>query len=169
MTGKKAFVGPLGDDFPSIFPIVAGVLLFLGTVAYAAGVVDQKNAYFEIRQASLGLGYTLTQRGSLTQMEFDALCGEQATEFARSKAVKFKATLVSRCDGYVYSDDAEFGEWGDEGYASCDSHGDEEEDYVLSEVAGKNPVVLDYPMAVPCPEAGSNQYGLGSVVVMVWR
>ena len=165
----KAFVGPLGDDFPSIFPIVAGVLLFFGTLAYAAGVIDEKNSYFEVRKASLGLAYILTQKGRLRQMEFKSLCDTQAVDYACSKGVKFYAALVPQCDGVKFYDDfrdsVTAGSYEPE---SC-SLTKQGETLDLAEVAKKNPVVVNYPMAVPCPSAGAYTYGLGTVSVVVWR
>ena len=165
----KAFVGPLGDDFPSIFPIVAGVLLFLGTIVYAAGVVDEKNNYFELRKASLGLGYILTQKGRQSPAEFQALCETQAKEFARSKAVKFHAALRPQCNGIEFYDDfTESVTKGTYEAASCDSH-KEGETYDLAEIGSKNPVVVNYPLAAPCPMGSSYMYGLGVVTIVVWR
>lgn len=165
----KAFVGPLGDDLPSIFPIVAGVLLFLGTLAYGAGVVDEKNAYFNSRKATLGIAYLLTQKGDTTPMEFQSLCETQAREYARSKGVKFHAALVPQCDGVEFKE--EFGESIGLGsdYGECDSSDDTGGEYDYSLVEDRNPAVMTYPIAVPCPDENSYTKGLGLVVVTVWR
>ena len=165
----RAFVGPLGDDFPSIFPIIAGILLFLGTLAYGAGVVDEKNAYFNTRKATLGIAYILTQKGTITPMEFQSLCNTQATEYARSKGVKFHAALVPQCDGIEFEEEFKESIGFESDYGWCDSSDETGGPYDYAEVEGKNPAVMTYPIAVPCPNKDSYTNGLGLVVVTVWR
>lgn len=45
---KKGFIGPIGDDLPSLIPIVVGLLIFFTVFTNTLMIYDSKNA--EIRQ-----------------------------------------------------------------------------------------------------------------------
>lgn len=171
MKKTRGFVGPLGDDFPSIFPIVAGVLLFLGTMAYAASLVDEKNNYLEIRKAALGLSYIVTQEGSFNAMSFKQQCGTELTRFAEAHSVKFFVAVEAACKGVTFAEDPEEvfrgGEEAPERRGVCSSERIEE--ISAQEIQERNPVLLTYPTAVSCPEEGSFTKGLGVITVLAWR
>lgn len=94
----KGFVGPLGDDLPSIFPIVAAVILFISTVLYANSLVNQKNAELELRQAVLGLSYIATEKGLLADIKaFDSLCEDKLTKYAVSNQLNFIVSVKKFC------------------------------------------------------------------------
>ncbi|NYZ77901.1 hypothetical protein H0N96_00685, partial [Candidatus Micrarchaeota archaeon] len=94
---RKGFVGPLGDDIPSIFPIVAGVLLFIGTLVYAFGLVQEKNQYLEIRRAGMTLSYIMTEKGVMpTEAEFKAKC-DLLLKTADTNRVYVLVTLKRYC------------------------------------------------------------------------
>ena len=59
----KGFIGPLGDDIPSIFPIVFSVLLFTGSVLYANQIVSEKAKAIQINEGAMALSYLLTEKG----------------------------------------------------------------------------------------------------------
>jgi len=164
---RRAFVGPLGDDIPSIFPIVAGVLLFIGTMAYAASLVAEKNSYLEIRKASLGLSYLVTERGQMNTEELGTMCDSKLRKYGTNSRVKFIVTLDRQCGGYVFDTDplAPYDVSAAYGYCSnLDAAA-----IVASEISARSPVILNYPVAVPCPNADSPTEGFGIINVIVWR
>lgn len=99
MKQKRGFVGPLGDDLPSIFPIIAAVLLFVGTLVYANGLVTGKNRTLETRQAGLGLSYIVTEKGLIqNQTEFEKkTCDNNLKKYALSNHIQFVVTIKRYC------------------------------------------------------------------------
>lgn len=192
----RGFVGPLGDDIPSIFPIVAGVLLFVGTVAYAVDLVNQKNSYLEIRKAGLGLSYLVTEKGVVTQKSFSEKC-PIIQRYGTANAVKFIVTIKRYCTKiilgteaseyaspyYVEKSDAPNKDRDEPGHTwlHCSNVGGDEKELEKLGLtqwppptptairAPKNAVLLNYPAAVPCPETSSATNGLGMINVIVWR
>ncbi|VVB67748.1 Uncharacterised protein [Candidatus Norongarragalina meridionalis] len=167
MVARRAFVGPLGDDIPSIFPIVAGVLLFIGTMAYAASLVAEKNSYLEVRKTSLGLSYIVTERGQMKKADLETLCADKLRKFGTNARVKFLITLERECPGYVFETDPKTTYDPNTAYAACSNL--DFDAIKPDEVAARSPVVLNYPVAVPCPDEGSFTDGFGMINVIVWR
>jgi hypothetical protein len=171
----KGFIGPLGDDFPSIFPIVAGVVLFFGTLAYANGVIHEKDDYLEVRKAALGLSYLVTRTGSvdfgMLETPGTGACDKELDAYAKSRGVKYQVIVKKACNGLEFSETPEelFGLKGDELYVSCGSAGEAEEESVAREALESNPVIMNFPVAAGCPAYDSDTKGLGSLTVVVWR
>ena len=171
----KGFIGPLGDDFPSIFPIVAGVVLFFGTLAYANGVIQEKNDYLEVRKAALGLSYLVTRTGSVDYGSLDTpdtgACDNELDAYAKSRGVKYQVILKSACNGLQFSETPEelFGLKGDDLYASCGTADEAEEESVAQDALQSNPVIMNFPVAAGCPAYDEPTKGLGSLTVVVWR
>lgn len=175
MVFRKGFVGPLGDDIPSIFPIVAGVLLFIGTLSYAIDTINEKNAYFDVRRAALGLSYIATDKGVVSENVFAEKCGSMK-KYGDSASVKFLVTLKRFCTqvsltNVVSSAESPYNFADSESAASTWLHCANAElpsnqDYLPPP---KNSVLLSYPIAVPCPFAVSATNGLGVINVIVWR
>jgi len=178
----KGFVGPLGDDIPSIFPIIAGVLLFISTVAYAAYFTEQKNDYLNTRKAALGLAYQVTKTGSVTLSDFNSACGNVIRPYADSRGVKFAVVLKKFCrkialnsypfDPKTYAVRAgkeEIGGAKDLDGAACASSSIDVEELADPKNMPLDAVILNYPIAVNCPDEESVTRGLGMVNVMVWK
>ena len=107
---KKSFIGPLGDDIPSIFPIVFSVLLFTGSILYANQLISEKARAIEIREGAIALSYLVTEKGF---MEVDVqgnpllekTCEEKVNPRAASLDVKYLITLKRFCKGIPSSFD----------------------------------------------------------------
>lgn len=91
MLNKKAFLGPIGDDLPSLIPLVFALILFFSIFSMAWNVFDQNNQHFQDRLAILRVIKTLQSNNYLTgQAKFFELC-----ENAKAvKTIKFRAGLV---------------------------------------------------------------------------
>ncbi|MBI5177426.1 hypothetical protein HY995_05065 [Candidatus Micrarchaeota archaeon] len=172
---RKGAISPIADDIPSIFPIVASVLLFLGAVAYAGGVINERNNYLEIRKAGLGLSDVVLAKGYLGNDDFKSQCSVSYTEFAKRKSVKFFISLKKFCR-YV-----DFSSAQNPFVPVTRYNGVPPNDYSVtglvcptSGVVGpsgpptKNFQSLVFPVAVDCKADGS-QKGLGVVTLVVWR
>lgn len=93
----RGAIGPIGDDIPSIFPIVAGVLLFMSTAIYASDQLSQKNAYLEISKAGAGLSYVVLSSPYLDDELFEAECQLTYREYAARRRVDFLITVKKFC------------------------------------------------------------------------
>ncbi|MBI5229673.1 hypothetical protein HY991_06195 [Candidatus Micrarchaeota archaeon] len=171
---RKGFVGPIGDDIPSIFPIIAGVMLFLGTVVYATNAIESKNRELDIRRTTLGLAYIATEKGFINPTDFDSRCQNISRPYADRQHIKFAIVVKKFCKAInvntnVFSAEAD---------ASTDGRGFDctNDQTKLSTMASdpskvpKDIIILNYPIAVqdPCGD-GSITNGLGMLNVVVWR
>ncbi len=191
---RRGFVGPLGDDLPSIFPIVAGVLLFIGTILYANNLVDQKNHELEARQAGLGLSYIVTQTGLIDDPDTFAssTCEQNLKKYALSNRVSFLVTVKRFCQKLEFFSADAPGASGREflsplylertpvrppagrdellqghTFAFC-TNAENPPATGLVDVPD-SAVVFSYPVAVPCPQNNLPTRGLGMVNVITWK
>lgn len=183
---RKGFVGPLGDDLPSIFPIVAAVVLFAGTLALANNLVNEKNKMLETRQAALGLSYISTEKGLINKRdEFkNTMCDDYLKKYAASNRVKFLVTVKRYCDKIEFyyprdgpdpseylspkyleenNDDTSQGRT----WAYCTNVENPPSSGLLK--VPQEAVVFTYPVAVPCRIRGLPTNGLGLINVMAWK
>jgi len=94
---KRGDIGPISDDIPSIFPIVFGVLLFMGTAMYSAQRIDERNEYLDLRKSLVGLSYVALNKGYISDAEFDAQCTSQYADYADRRRVNFVVSLKKFC------------------------------------------------------------------------
>lgn len=178
---RKAFIGPLGDDIPSIFPIVAGMLLFIGSILYVNAQVDERNADLALRQATQKLAYLSTAKGSFLPGEFSALCSTSIRPFAENNGLKFAVVLKRQCSGIELVNSNAYREeegidvnapWNND-YVCTSNNPNIQEQYrqarQVKDLAPKDAVTLIYPVAVPCPDLASPTNGLGTINVIVWK
>ncbi len=93
----KGAIGPIGDDIPSIFPIVAGVLLFMSTALYASDQLSQRNAYLELSKAGAGLSYVVLSAPYLPDDYFNSECVQTYRDYAARRRVDFLITVKKFC------------------------------------------------------------------------
>ncbi len=191
---KRAFIGPLGDDIPSIFPIVFAVLLFTGTIIYANELISGKAKALETREGTLSLSYIVTEKGFIDKATLQESCAQKVDARAASLNVKYLITLKRFCDGipidpnnddplsklnpyhtkesspfYLDSSDRAGRTW-----FYC-TNAQEVKDYASSHGGSamlpqpQQSVVMSFPIAVPCPDADSYTNGLGVVNVITWK
>ena len=158
-------IGPIGDDIPSIFPIVIGVVLFIGVVMYANQQVDARNNYLEIRKAGLSLSYLVLSRGLITDAQFNSRCTEYA-DYAARQNIKAFIALHKSCN-YLDLNAPVLTPGSDN--LICPS--------ALPVVNGaplatsnlpSDFQILIFPVAVECDSSGLKR-GLGTVNLVVWR
>lgn len=178
---KKGFVGPLGDDIPSIFPIVAGILLFLGTFFYSVNAIDQKNLRLEVKKAAIGLGYLITEKGFMEEKEFNEKCAGSLIPFGNANSIKFVVVVKKFC-GMINLTSKFYDErttpqedntlsTSVTGMKCHNLKNPSELNEVLSPNSKKNPIVLSYPTSVsdPCGEGNKMINGMGWINVIVWK
>lgn len=180
---RLGFIGPLGDDIPSIFPVVAGVLLFFASIYTASIRVDERNNYISLKRAGIDIAYSAMITGKLTQEEFDDLCSASLKEVAKRNAVYFAVTIQDCCLDLCRQTTAAPGKKGfticvRDSYAPFKSRYDfkicTNEELIKRGVYPKNFVSFAYPIAIPSPGSYIGPYGPiyfspGIVNVVVWR
>lgn len=177
MNRFRAFIGPLGDDIPSIFPIVAGILIFLIAMGFIQQQVAARNEYVDLRDQVLQLSYIATEKGFMPDNAFDATC-LVVKETGEKRQVNFTMILKKFCgpvDAKAFFDL--------DRTINPPSHPVEHQDRVCSrwthhqnlglgsaktllEFPDENTVIMSYPMAVSC--AGGAR-GLGFLSIAGWR
>ncbi len=188
--GIRGFIGPLGDDIPSIFPIVAGMLLFISTILYANAQVDDRNLDLKQREATQRLGYLATQKAFFGPGEFQRICETSLKPFAENSGLKFAVIAKRFCDHNCPGSACQHGInletsniFNEDDFISspepnlnnvCTNNKEEIRlEYEAARLdrtkAPKNAVILIYPLSVPCPEETSPTNGLGTLNVIVWR
>ncbi|MFH1056204.1 MAG: hypothetical protein V1717_00150 [Candidatus Micrarchaeota archaeon] len=185
---SKGFIGPLGDDIPSIFPIVFAVLLFGGTVIYANQVISEKASALETREGAVSLSYLVTEKGFLSDAELEKICTEKIEARAASLKVRYLITLKRFCDGIPVdftSSDPDLNPYGNGEKASpfyldtslvagetwfyCSNSEEVETTGTGLFEQPKQSILLSFPVAVPCPNYDSFTSGLGVVNVITWK
>ena len=66
---KKAFLGPIGDDLPSIIALMLALGIFFSAIAYTMEVYNQKIAETETLKGSLEIGRAVMDKGLLTDID----------------------------------------------------------------------------------------------------
>ena len=176
--GSRGFVGPLGDDLPSIFPIVAGIILFISTISFAGGLAADKNSYLDVRKAALSISYLATEKGFVTR---DTWISKKAVleKAAQASNVFVLVTVKRYCGEIVFPDKQDSPEspyYVEENrvelkrtWLYATNNADLKIDTALASSTKRNLVMLNYPVAVPCPNEDSPSFGLGMINVIVWR
>jgi len=185
---RRGFIGPLGDDIPSIFPIVAGMLLFIGTILYVNAQVDQRSADFRVREATQKIAYLATAKGTFLSGEFKATCDTSIRPFAENNRLKFAVVIKRFCakgcptcgngidlvnsNPFNEDENANTQTWSDD-YICTSSNpeiirqfADARQD---KQRAPSDATTLLYPIAVPCPDTTSPTNGLGTINILVWK
>jgi len=179
---KRGMIGPLGDDIPSIFPIVASVLLFTGTVLYALDLVQQKNVYLEIRRGATALSYAVTEKGFVENQTFKDACETRLKPLGEAKSVTFLITIKRFCDGIPLEKQSDPATYPKQSpyFVDESTTADETWLYCTNEKTLATPTatlfpepkrvsVMNYPVAVPCPDTNSPTRGLGIINVIAWK
>ncbi len=93
----KGFIGPLGDDIPGVFPIVLGIVLFVSSLLYANGQVQNANNQMNLRSAGLSLAYVVSQNPYLTAGSFNLDCANAWQPLGKNLNLKFIIVVKSYC------------------------------------------------------------------------
>ncbi|MDO8647880.1 MAG: hypothetical protein Q7R70_05720 [Candidatus Diapherotrites archaeon] len=87
---NKAFIGPIGDDLPSLIPIVFALTIFFASFNAALSTFDSKNNSFADDLDALKVARIMRSNGYIVNKEnFDQLCG-----LVEVRSLKFVAGLA---------------------------------------------------------------------------
>ena len=93
---KKGFLGPIGDDLPSLIPLLFALMLFFYVFTFTWNAFDQKGQMFDDALAAMRVGNTL--KGNNYIRDFEVF--EQRCVAAHSvKRVKFMVGLLPLSTG----------------------------------------------------------------------
>ena len=176
-------IGAIGDDVPSIFPIVAGVVLFIATMAYVWPQYDARNEYLELRKTALSFSYFVANKGFVSDAEFTINCPAYR-DYAARHNVKFVLSLKKACKHLditsdVFTTTTIYAGGAPPSASAAYSEGKRCTSEVtgLPKVAGQ-PIsktnlprdfqMYSFPMAVQCDDANSLA-GLGTLNFLVWK
>lgn len=88
---QKGFIGPIGDDLPSLIPLLFGLVIFFSTFAFTFSVFDSHNTAFSRDLKTLEIARILTSNSYISGIEnFSSLCGS-----LNIVGIKFRAGLTN--------------------------------------------------------------------------
>lgn len=88
---KKGFIGPIGDDLPSLIPLVFALMIFFSVFTFTWNVFDQKNRVFDDAISIIEVSSILKSNGYIqSKSVFDERCIEAQSK----KRMKFRAGLI---------------------------------------------------------------------------
>ncbi|GEM_PF-4550994 len=87
--GKKGYIGPLGDDFPSIFPIALGLMIFFSTIYVAYSAYQSKEDYVQTMRANI-----MISRAVRYQIYFDEDYWDFACDLASALKTNYAVHLA---------------------------------------------------------------------------
>ncbi|MFH0714828.1 MAG: hypothetical protein V1847_03185 [Candidatus Diapherotrites archaeon] len=88
--GKTGFIGPIGDDLPSLIPLVFALVVFFAAFQSALSTFDSKNASFADDLDALKVARILRGSGYwVSQPEFAKAC-----DIVNVRAIRFEAGIT---------------------------------------------------------------------------
>ncbi|MFH1752443.1 MAG: hypothetical protein ABH821_05920 [archaeon] len=86
----KAFIGPIGDDLPSLIPLIFALVVFFSVFTLSFNVYDAKNYEFELHSTALRIGNLLKSDSYIENHEnFTDLCDR-----IQLQRINYKAGLI---------------------------------------------------------------------------
>ncbi len=69
-------MGPIGDDLPSLVPLIFALIIFFSTFTYAMNSMDSRNNDFDADLSTLNIARIMRSNGYITGIDdFRRLCG----------------------------------------------------------------------------------------------
>ncbi|MEK6958018.1 MAG: hypothetical protein AABW99_03510 [archaeon] len=73
----KGFIGPIGDDLPSLIPLLVGLVMFFSTFSVTFNAFDARNAEFDHDIALMRISRVLQSNSYIfSYRNFEALCSQ---------------------------------------------------------------------------------------------
>jgi hypothetical protein len=69
---KKAYIGAIGDDFPALFPLILGLMLFFASVSLAYNTYNEKRDLAVSMRANVMLARAVRQRTLMGEEYWDS-------------------------------------------------------------------------------------------------
>jgi hypothetical protein len=89
---RKGFLGPIGDDLPSLIPLVFALIIFFYAFTFAWNAFDQKNRFFDDSREVLDLASIMKGNSYVSGLDkFNENCAKAQSGVKR---IKFAVGLV---------------------------------------------------------------------------
>lgn len=95
---KKGFIGPLGDDLPSVVIIVLAMGLFFSGLLFAINTYNQKIVSLQVLRGSLDIGRVVTDEGIIVGDSLSILKAK-ADIVAKTSGLKFELYFADNQPG----------------------------------------------------------------------
>ena len=69
LTDEKGFLGPIGDDLPSLIPLVFALVIFFSTFTFAFNVFNEKNSDFQADMDVMNIARVLKGTSLISSLE----------------------------------------------------------------------------------------------------
>jgi len=101
--GSKGFLGPIGDDLPSLIPLILALVFFFGTFTFAFNVFNEKNADFQADLTVMNIARALKGTSLISSTDdFEKGCKSLNVTGLRFRAVI--TNIYSAREAYPYGD-----------------------------------------------------------------
>ena len=176
---KRAFIGPIGDDLPSLIPLLFALVMFFSTFTYAFNVFENRNKAFSNDLTVLKISSILKSNGYIeTQEAFDRRCvniGPAAIKYvavvtnaATAKENFIDVELGGNTSAYVgidLYDPQPFSITGSSGELFCTNLSEDLADIDIPKFYGIDLIVKVFPVVVEDDKVVKPMH----LVVVAWR
>jgi hypothetical protein len=167
--GKRAsgFLGPIGDDLPSLIPLLFALMMFFYVFTFTWNAFDEKGTAFNDALAALSVANTLKGNNYLRGLE---TFNERCSEAQSVRRVKFLAGLLPLSTGpdpsFSGVDIETLEQSFFQGAFACSNVAEERPAYESS-----NLIIRSFPVALEFknPETGAFYVRPMLLVVVTWR
>ncbi len=95
----KGFIGPIGDDLPSLIPLIFALIIFFSAFTSSLNSFNSENSAISVKLEALKISRTLRGNGFVENFEqFQKTC-----ETVKNSGIKFQAGLVEFKDVTSFS------------------------------------------------------------------
>jgi hypothetical protein len=102
-TGQKGYLGPIGDDIPSLIPILVGLVTFFAAFTFTLNEYNARTASFSADRDTLVIANALKGDSYIaTYPEFDSAC-----KGLRVRGLNYAAGIVESSSWEAIADEAE--------------------------------------------------------------
>jgi len=84
---SRGFIGPIGDDLPSIIAILLGLSLFFSALSFTLNVYNNKLTAYNILKGTMEIAHKVNEKGVITESASDLM--HSAEKIAESYGLDF--------------------------------------------------------------------------------
>ncbi|GEM_PF-948441 len=157
---QKGFLGPIGDDLPSLIPLVFSLIIFFGAFGVAFSTFSQRGRDFDLQIEALRISTELKGNNYFSNFaEFEELCDSIIV-----KGIKFRGGMVN-IGKPVNIFDPEFyaqGTGADQRVFKCENTS---EKLLRAQLSQQRPITRDFPVVLNEDFVVNPK----TLVITVWR
>ncbi len=174
INNEKGFLGPIGDDLPSLIPLVFALIIFFGAFGVTFSTFNQRGRDFDLQIEALRISTGLKGNSYFANYEqFREIC-----DGINARGIKFRGGLVefeklkkncsedpANCFDIFNKDPQFYGSVGKSGEANVFMCENTVEELSRQRIAQQNPITRDFPVAL------NDNFTVKpmSLVITVWK